>query len=145
MGRWSFRNPRYILRPSEPTWKERSKGMQKLRSPDVVRDLCLDRGCLLEALRNCVNENGMEHFQLASKLGVDLWTPLEWIKGTTRPNSASLLAIRHFLEEYAPKYLPVLEKEEKRERRQSEIASNMIVKRWACAWRTHNARNGNGQ
>jgi hypothetical protein len=100
------------VRPSEPTWKERSKGMQKLRSPDVVRDLCLDRGCLLEALRNCLNENGMEHFQLASKLGVDLWTLLEWIKGTIRPNSASLLAIRHFLEEYAPKYLPVTQRDD---------------------------------
>jgi hypothetical protein len=86
--------------------------VQKLRSPDVMRDLCLDRRFLLEALRNCVNETGVEHFQLARKLGVDSWTLLEWIEGTIRPKSASLLAIRHFLEEYGPKYLPATQRED---------------------------------
>ena len=86
--------------------------VQKLKSTETMRDLCLDRCCLLEALRNYVNETGMEHFQLARKLGVDSWTLLEWIKGTRRPQSASLLAIRHFLEEYGPKYLPVAQRDD---------------------------------
>lgn len=92
--------------------RDQKVSVQKLRSPDVMRDLCLDRGLLLAALRNCVNETGMEHFQLARKLGVDSWTVLEWIKGTIRPKSASLLAIRHFLEEYGPKYLAVRQRDD---------------------------------
>lgn len=84
------------------------------------RGLGPNRGVLLEALTNFVNETGIGHSQIAREFGTSLGTILRWIDGTVKPRTATLRAIEHFLETKGPEYLRAAQQDDQTDRDKSK-------------------------
>jgi hypothetical protein len=60
---------------------------------------------LLAVFRNFVNETGIGHSEIAHRLGISPGTILGWMHGAIELRSATLLAIKRFLETKGAAYL----------------------------------------
>jgi hypothetical protein len=74
---------------------------------------------LLAALRNFVNETGIDHSEIAHELGIGPGTILGWIHGTIELRSATLAAIECFLETNGPAYLRAARQDNPADREQT--------------------------
>jgi hypothetical protein len=75
---------------------------------------------LVAEFRNFVNETGIGHSEIAHVLGISPGTILGWMRGTIKLRSATLVAIKSFLETKGPSYLRAAQRDNQADREQSE-------------------------
>jgi len=74
---------------------------------------------LLAMFRNFVNETGVGHSEIAHQLGISPGTVLGWLHGTVELQSATLVAIKCFLETNGSAYLRAAQQDYQTDREQS--------------------------
>jgi len=75
---------------------------------------------LMAAFRNFVNDTGIGHSTIAHELGISPGTILQWMHGTIKPRSPTLVAIKCFLERKGPAYLRAAQQDNQADREQSK-------------------------
>jgi hypothetical protein len=75
---------------------------------------------LLAAFRNFVNDTGIGHSEIAHELGISPWTILQWMHGTIKLRSPTLVAIKCLLERKGSAYLRAAQQDNQVDREQSK-------------------------
>ena len=75
---------------------------------------------LLAAFRNFINQTGIGHAEIAHELGISPGTILGWMHGSVELRSATLVAIKSFLETKGPAYLQAARRDNQADPKQSQ-------------------------